>query len=95
MIVRCGRCQTSFEVSGPGRVTCPACGTVNEVRGAGPAPDPGGFVAPPPPPEAAAPSPRVTCDDCGFRFIVGDVAEAPCPNCGASVTVPGTAEGAE
>jgi len=29
----------------------------------------------------------VVCSDCGFSFIVGDVAAAPCPNCGTSVTV--------
>lgn len=94
MIVRCGRCQTSFEVPGPGRYRCPACGTTNEVRG-GAAADPGGFVAPPPPPPPEAPSPRVECPACEFRFIVGAVDEAPCPNCGATVSVAGAAEGDE
>lgn len=91
-MVRCGRCQTSFEVSGPGRYTCPSCGTANEVRSQAPA-EQGGFVAPPPPPPPEAPSPRVTCPGCGFRFIVGDVTEAPCPNCGTSVSVTTAGEG--
>ena len=95
MIVRCGRCRTSFDVPGPGRYRCPACGTANEVRAEG-APGGGdeGLLTPPPPPEPDAPSPRAECDECGHRFIVGDVDEAPCPNCGTVVTVSGT-EGAE
>lgn len=92
MIVRCGRCRTSFEVAGPGRYRCPACGTANEVAG-GPAPAPGGLVTPPPPAAPETPSPRAECPDCGFRFIVGQVAEAPCPNCGLAVTVAGATEG--
>jgi hypothetical protein len=27
------------------------------------------------------PSPRITCPDCDFSFIVGDIAVAHCPNC--------------
>jgi hypothetical protein len=65
---------------------------MNEVRGAA-EPDQGGFVAPPPPPPPDPPSPRVTCGDCSFEFIVGDVDEAPCPNCGTVVTVAGAPEG--
>lgn len=92
MIVRCGRCQTSFEVSGPGRVRCPACGTTNEVRESA-SPDTGGLVTPPPAPEPDPPSPRVECPDCEFVFIVGEIDRAPCPNCGTSVTVGDVAKG--
>ncbi len=76
--VRCGRCQTQFAVQGPGRYPCPVCGVVNEVR---PTVDV-------PTHAAAAPkevSPRRTCENCGFSFIVGDIDIAPCPNCGAAV----------
>ncbi|MBN2112846.1 MAG: hypothetical protein JW785_01825 [Acidimicrobiia bacterium] len=85
MIVRCGRCRTQVEVPGPGRYSCPACGTVMEVRDR--AADPG-LVTPPPPAPEPPPSPRVQCPECGLRFIVGAVASAPCPNCGALVSVP-------
>ncbi len=83
MIVRCGRCQAAFDVAGPGRYACPACGTQNQV-GDQPAPAPG---PPPAPAEPPPPSPRVTCGVCGYSFIVGDVDVAPCPNCGTAVTV--------
>ena len=92
MIVRCGRCGTSFEVPGAGRFSCPACGTANDVR-SGPAAGDDGLLTPPPPPAPEAPSPRLECDDCGFSFIVGAVAEAPCPNCGLMVTVHGDTGG--
>jgi predicted RNA-binding Zn-ribbon protein involved in translation (DUF1610 family) len=29
--------------------------------------------------------PRITCPSCDFSFIVGDIAVATCPNCGAEV----------
>jgi DNA-directed RNA polymerase subunit RPC12/RpoP len=90
VIVRCGRCRTEVEVPGPGRYACPACGTLMEVRSR--APDPG-LVAPPPPPPAPPPTPRVTCPECGFRFIVGQVEAAPCPNCGTQVPVPSEGSG--
>jgi Zn finger protein HypA/HybF involved in hydrogenase expression len=85
MIVRCGRCQVQFDVPGVGRFQCPACGTTNEIRGG-----PDTLERPPAPePVADAPSPRVECDFCGFSFIVGDVATAPCPMCGEAVVVEG------
>lgn len=84
MIVRCGRCRNGFDVPGPGRHACPACGTLNEVRAAGPV-----VPRPAPTPAPEAPSPRVSCPDCGFRFIVGEVAAAPCPNCGTLVATGG------
>ena len=89
MIVRCGRCQSGFDVPGPGRHACPACGTLNEVRAAS------GPVVPTPPPTPAyePPSPRVSCPACGFSFIVGAVASVPCPNCRNPVTVETTKEG--
>lgn len=83
VIVRCGRCGTRFDVPGPGRHGCPACGTPNDVRAAAPAAP----SRPAPPPVPEAPSPRVTCPDCGHAFIVGAIAVAPCPNCGNPVTV--------
>lgn len=89
MIVRCGRCGSGFDVPGPGRHACPNCGTVNEVGAAsGPI-----STAPPPPPVQEDPSPRVSCANCGFSFIVGKVEVAPCPNCGTPVTVGVTEEG--
>lgn len=94
MIVRCGRCQTGFEVPGPGRYPCPSCGTANDVRpNSDDAAGGGGLVAPPPPPAPEAPSPRIECPGCGFSFIVGSVSEAPCPNCGTTVTVSPTEGG--
>ena len=90
MTVRCGRCQTPFEVAGPGRYPCPACGTPNDVRAGAEQPEQGGLLAPPPPPEPDPPSPRVVCSECGVSFIVGQVSEAPCPNCGTLVTVSGS-----
>jgi DNA-directed RNA polymerase subunit RPC12/RpoP len=84
VIVRCGRCGTSFDVVGEGRVACPRCGTVNEVKRR---PVEQELVSPPPPAPEPVPSPRVTCPECGFRFIVGAVVAAPCPNCGAEVKV--------
>ncbi len=91
MIVRCGQCRVQFEVPSEGRFTCPACGAANEVRTQ--TDDPGMVVPPPPPPEPELPSPRIVCPECGFRFIVGEVDTAPCPMCGAIVTVGGPAEG--
>lgn len=93
MTVRCGRCQTPFEVAAPGRYPCPACGTSNDVRAGAEQPDQpdqGGLLTPPPPPEPDPPSPRVVCSECDVSFIVGAVSEAPCPNCGTSVTVSGS-----
>ena len=98
MRARCGRCGTGFDVMGPGRYACATCGVTNEVRGgspgqpgAGPQPGPPGagpqgpMAAPPPPPER--PSQRARCPDkdCGFSFIVGEIAVAPCPMCGTEV----------
>ena len=62
---------------------CPACGTTNDVRAA----DPGGIQAPRQPPPPETPSPRVICPGCGYKFIVGAIDVAPCPNCGERVTV--------
>ncbi|HEY7468980.1 MAG TPA: hypothetical protein VIC07_05555 [Acidimicrobiia bacterium] len=98
MMVRCGACRTQFEVPGPGRFACPVCGSVNVVRepaGSAPAsvggypaaPGVAGAPPPPPPPQPPAnvPSPRINCPECDFSFIVGDIAVATCPNCGAEV----------
>ena len=41
MMVRCGACGTQFDVPGPGRFSCPACGSVNMVRSAAGGPQPG------------------------------------------------------
>jgi rRNA maturation endonuclease Nob1 len=89
MMVRCGACRNQFDVPGPGRFSCPVCGSVNAVRaapGAPPPPGNGPTAAPPPPRPPDPPSPRVTCSQCEFTFIVGQVAEATCPNCGSSVS---------
>jgi DNA-directed RNA polymerase subunit RPC12/RpoP len=98
VIVRCGACGAQFEAPGEGRFGCPACGAQNEVRrrvGAEPQQQgPAGerpaapFAAPLPPSRPPdPPTPRITCPGCEFRFIVGDVATAPCPNCGSMVAV--------
>lgn len=39
----------------------------------------------PPPPPPDAPSPKIECPECGFSFIVGDIAVAVCPMCAAEV----------
>jgi len=96
VIVRCGACRTQFDVPGEGRFACPVCGSVNMVRSRPGAAGPGG--APPPgsmPPTGApgqgdpavteGPSPRIQCPECGFSFIVGDIAVAICPMCSAEV----------
>lgn len=86
MIVRCGACRTQFEVPGPGRYGCPACGSVNNVGGGMPTARPGpGASPPPPPPSPEPPSPRMRCPECEFTFIVGSIAVAACPNCGHEV----------
>ncbi len=98
MMVRCGACRSSFDVPGPGRHACPACGATNQVGAAAAPPGPagggfgapgGGFVAPGGGPAAPPPPPveitRVECSACSFRFIVGEVEVAVCPNCGAEV----------
>lgn len=98
MIVRCGACRTQFDVPGPGRFACPACGSVNMVRSAAPGEQPppggeqpgpygaqGGIQTPPPPPPPEPPTPKITCPECEFSFIVGKIEVAPCPNCGAEV----------
>ncbi len=95
MIVRCGSCRSQFDVPGPGRHGCPACGAVNQVGGLGPGPgSPGGLVTPPgrdvdePARPETAPS-RAECGECSFSFIVGDVDVAVCPNCNAEVEIGG------
>lgn len=97
MRVRCGACRTQFEVPGAGRFACPVCGSVNVVREAGEAPPsvggypaapgagPAGPPSQPPPPPKDNPMPRVQCPECGFSFIVGNVAVATCPNCSSEV----------
>jgi Zn finger protein HypA/HybF involved in hydrogenase expression len=93
MMVRCGACRSSFDVPGPGRHACPACGATNQVGGAapgmgGPAPAAagsplaGGAPIPAPPPITTS---KVACPECSFSFIVGEVDMAVCPNCGAEV----------
>ncbi|MFQ5523090.1 MAG: hypothetical protein ACE5F5_05885 [Acidimicrobiia bacterium] len=99
MRVRCGACRTEFEVPGAGRYACPVCGSVNVVRnGSQPAPNIAGYPAapgapvegvggpPPPPPPPPQPSvTRIQCPECGFRFVVGQIAMATCPMCSAEV----------
>lgn len=90
MIVRCGSCRTEFDVPGPGRFSCPTCGSVNMVRAAAGGPPPGqpggGLATPPPPPvRPDPPVPKMTCPECGFSFIVGNIEVATCPNCMAEV----------
>ncbi len=93
MIVRCGACRTQFDVAGAGRFSCPSCGSVNVVRNqaatdpaaASPYPAAPGAPTAPPPPQPDRPSPRISCPDCAFTFIVGNIPVATCPNCGNEV----------
>ena len=103
MKVRCGACRTEFDVTGAGRHACPACGAVNQVTAEAaetPSPQqmmpqaplqqqPGGFAPPSMPEAAPTPSalPKVTCPECSFEFVVGDIEVASCPNCSAEVPV--------
>lgn len=89
-MVRCGACRSQFDVTGEGRFPCPHCGAVNQV-GADQAPEgapspPGAppLVPPGPPP---APVSKISCGECSFEFVVGDIAVATCPNCNATVEV--------
>jgi Zn finger protein HypA/HybF involved in hydrogenase expression len=102
MMVRCGACRTQFEVPGPGRFSCPVCGSVNVVRDqAGAAPSnmadypaaPGAVAGNTAQPPENVRLPRITCPECDFSFIVGDIAVAICPNCEAEVRT--GAEGGE
>jgi DNA-directed RNA polymerase subunit RPC12/RpoP len=99
MRVRCGACRTQFEVAGPGRFACPVCGSVNVVRNGAGGPEAaqslGGYPAapgagmpgeaPPPPPTPPPVLPKIKCPECGFEFIVGEIAVATCPMCSAEV----------
>ncbi|HSJ27032.1 MAG TPA: hypothetical protein VLB67_02410 [Acidimicrobiia bacterium] len=60
---------------------------MNMVRAAGTPPGGGGLATPPvaPPPRPEAPSPKLSCPECGFTFIVGEIEVATCPNCSAEV----------
>jgi predicted RNA-binding Zn-ribbon protein involved in translation (DUF1610 family) len=105
MVVRCGRCRTELEVSGPGEFICPACGTRNAVRGAAAASPfgmgqgvsgltlPGGAPAPAAGPPAG-PQPSVdwvSCDSCNYRFMAGPVERVTCPNCRNEIERPADA----
>jgi hypothetical protein len=100
MRVRCGACRTQFEVGGPGRFACPVCGSVNVVRDAAGAPTQqqqgavGGYPtapgagmpeAPPPAPPPPPVLPKITCPECEFTFVIGEIAIATCPNCNSEV----------
>lgn len=91
MIVRCGACRTEFDAPGEGRHPCPSCGAVNQVSTTRPAatPRPPGGPSPSAASPPAAPEPailsRVTCGECAFEFVVGDIELATCPNCSAEV----------
>lgn len=88
-MVRCGRCQTQFDVPGEGRFACPTCGAVNEVRSAASAAN--GLTTPgfrqPDPSPARSSVPKAHCESCDFEFFVGDIETAICPNCGSEVSV--------
>lgn len=102
MIVRCGRCKAELEVAGPGEFLCPACGSRNVVRGAA-SPSQGfagvgsfggggafeglGGTAPQAPPPPAPDVRWVSCPNCSYRFVVGEVEEVPCPTCSAALDI--------
>lgn len=86
MRVRCGACRTQFDVAGPGRYACPVCGSVNVVRD-GVAPAEAAPVGHEPEPPSPPPiMPKITCPECGFSFIIGEIAVATCPMCSAEVS---------
>lgn len=39
-----------------------------------------------PPPKPEEPMPKIDCPECGFNFIVGNVATVTCPMCSAEVS---------
>ena len=89
----CPHCGAMNQVKGPvpGPGGAPP-GPAGPPPGAGPGPGYPGVhqpeqAAPPPPPEV--PSPRVSCAQCSFSFIVGPIRTAICPNCRAEVAVAG------
>lgn len=86
MRVRCGACRTQFEVAGAGRFACPVCGSVNVVKdGVAAEAPPQGYAPPPEPPAPPPVLPRISCPECGFSFVVGEIAVATCPMCSAEV----------
>lgn len=46
---------------------------------------PGGAPPPTPPPKPEEPMPKIECPECGFNFIIGNVASVTCPMCSAEV----------
>lgn len=40
----------------------------------------------PPPPRPEEPMPKMDCPECGFNFIIGNVATVTCPMCSAEVS---------
>jgi uncharacterized paraquat-inducible protein A len=40
---------------------------------------------PPPPPRPDPHSPKISCPECHFTFIVGAIEKASCPTCGTEV----------
>lgn len=81
MKVRCGGCAAPFDVQGPGRHSCPACGAVNAVRSDQELPPESPDVKIIESSEPSASVGRHICPECSFSFYAGDVAVAPCPNC--------------
>jgi DNA-directed RNA polymerase subunit RPC12/RpoP len=100
VIVRCGRCRSELEISGPGEFVCPACGTRNVARGGavqdpfsigGPVADRSGLTVPgggPMPPAPSGPPIEIRwgrCPACSHRFAMGEADQITCPNCRASL----------
>ena len=92
----CPKCGAVNQVKGaaPGADSDPSPGQEPPPPHQGPGPPgypgiqtPGPPIPPPPQPEAA--SPRVSCPECSFSFIVGLVQTVICPNCRAEVSLPG------
>lgn len=65
-----------------GNVAAPNVGGYQAAPGVGGA---GAPPPPPPPPQPDAPMPKIACPECGFTFIIGQVAKVNCPNCGTEV----------
>ena len=94
----CPRCGAVNQVKGPapGPGGVPPSGP--DPSHQAPGPGPGGFPGgpptgpsgPPPTPPPDPPSPRVSCPECSFSFIVGPIQTAICPNCRAEVSLPGS-----
>lgn len=86
----CPQCGAMNQTKGP--TPGPGGMPPGPPPGQGPGPGFPGVQQPgsPPAPPPEVPSPRVTCPECSFSFIVGAIQTAICPNCRVEVSVSGS-----